>query len=280
MDVQLFKLENHTFPGRDYNVFIHTQERKVALHSHDFYEIFITAKGGVSHIVNNTKQELPAGSLVFIRPLDTHTILMDDKNDFMYINLNFSKETAALLFEYLGDDNLSDILLSSKLPPMRVLGNDDKIRVLEKLKQIVVTENEDKKAQRLIMRSTLADILVRYFTANTEKDAEKIPFWLETACEKMKKQSNFNKGMTRMVELSGKSVEHLCRSMAKFKGTTPAKFINDVRLSYVASMLINSDLPVTDLWIESGFQSAAYFYKIFNEKFGVTPKKYRETNTL
>lgn len=42
------------------------------LHTHDFYEIFLVAEGKAIHEVNGSSQLLSKGSLVYIRPSDTH----------------------------------------------------------------------------------------------------------------------------------------------------------------------------------------------------------------
>ena len=44
-------------------------------HCHDFYEIFITVSGTVTHFINGITQKLPEGSLVFIRPDDVHAYI-------------------------------------------------------------------------------------------------------------------------------------------------------------------------------------------------------------
>jgi len=106
-----------------------------------------------------------------------------------------------------------------------------------------------------------------------QKDAA--PYWLETVCEKMRAHENFSDGLGRMVELSGKTREHLARSMRKYKNITASAFVNNLRLDYVADMLVNSDKSIVDLCYESGFASLDYFGKQFKKKYGMAPSKYR-----
>ena len=86
-------------------------------HTHEFYEIFIIAKGTVSHMVNGTMQHLPEGSLVFIRPDDVHSHLCTDPNT-AFINLTFTCETTEKLFEYLFDEEKKNRMLHNDMPPM------------------------------------------------------------------------------------------------------------------------------------------------------------------
>ncbi len=78
-----------------------------------------------------------------------------------------------------------------------------------------------------------------------------------------------------MVELSGKSREHLARSLKKYYGQSTTEFINDLRLNYAANMLLGSTMPIVDLCYECGFQNISWFYIVFRKKYGVTPRQYR-----
>lgn len=59
------------------------------LHYHDFFEIFIITEGKCIHRVNQQEQYLDKGSMVFIRPGDTHSYRYCNNNtDCCFINLN------------------------------------------------------------------------------------------------------------------------------------------------------------------------------------------------
>ena len=40
-------------------------------------------------------------------------------------------------------------------------------------------------------------------------------------------------------------------------------------------MLSNSAVPVTDIIESVGYDNTSYFYRIFREKYGMSPKEYR-----
>ncbi|MBR2883204.1 MAG: helix-turn-helix transcriptional regulator, partial [Clostridia bacterium] len=94
--------------------------------------------------------------------------------------------------------------------------------------------------------------------------------------EQMEKKENFSIGISRMVELSEKSIEHLSRSMRKYYGCSPTEHINALRIDYMSSMLAYSTLPIIDIWMDVGFESAGYAYKLFKQRYGVTPQQYRK----
>ncbi|WP_242871169.1 helix-turn-helix domain-containing protein [Pseudobutyrivibrio sp. YE44] len=43
-----------------------------------------------------------------------------------------------------------------------------------------------------------------------------------------------------------------------------------------AYLLTNTELPVTDISADVGYNNFSYFYKIFKKEFGMTPKEYRK----
>lgn len=60
---------------------------------------------------------------------------------------------------------------------------------------------------------------------------------------------------------------------------TPAEYLEEYRLSMSASFLSNMELSITDISCMCGFNSVSYFCKCFRERYGFSPKKYRNLNT-
>ena len=62
-------------------------------------------------------------------------------------------------------------------------------------------------------------------------------------------------------------------------GKSTTEFIRFVRLNQAKDMLLNTDLHISEVAYETGFQNPNYFSKRFGELFGMTPKAWRGTNT-
>lgn len=56
---------------------------------------------------------------------------------------------------------------------------------------------------------------------------------------------------------------------------SPLDYIRGVRLRYAHRMLVNTDLPVTEIASRCGFSSGSYFGKCFREDYGCSPLAYR-----
>ena len=57
---------------------------------------------------------------------------------------------------------------------------------------------------------------------------------------------------------------------------TPMEYLTDYRIDMAKKLLRTTDLPITQIALQTGWCSAAYFSKIFRESCGTTPFAYRK----
>lgn len=247
-------------------------------HFHDYFELFIMLKGNCRHLVNGKDIPLSKGNAVFIRPNDTHDYICVGKKPFSMLNITFTAETAKNMFDYLGDGFPSAELLSSVLPPQIMLSDIEFERFENKMETVCAISTSDHKKTGIALKTLLLDFFVRNFD-DIEEGSGSSPLWFEELCDAMKKNGNFSFGIERMTELSGKTREHLSRCMKKYTGKTLTGFINDLRLEYIANMLVNSNHKITDIIFESGFGNISSASKLFNIKFGMSMREYRNSGS-
>ncbi len=264
--------------------YIKSETERLVLHCHDYFEIFLTLKGTLIHTANGKSRRLSEGSLVFVRDFDCHGYESDGV-EFEVVNLAFTCDTLMALFDYLSEGFCSEKLLSAPFPPTVTLSANDKNKLFSKLSELNTINFSDKKTIRTEMRKLLLEIFVKYFSdftpySETQISSEKIPFWLENCCEKMRRPANFISGIDKFYELSGKSHEHATRCMRKYYGVSPTEYINDLRITYAANLLLSSNLSVTDICYECGFMNISHFYDLFKAKYMMTPKEFYNTHCI
>jgi DNA-binding response OmpR family regulator len=74
----------------------------------------------------------------------------------------------------------------------------------------------------------------------------------------------------------GMSTRHLYRKLKKIIPQTPADLIKDYRLAVAEKLLITSQLSIDEIMYKAGFANRGSFYAAFSQKFGTTPKTYRQ----
>lgn len=75
----------------------------------------------------------------------------------------------------------------------------------------------------------------------------------------------------------GFSRAYFCRFFKKNFHKTFLDFLTEFRIHNAEYLLSHSDLKITDLALETGFENASYFSSIFKEKTGQTPSAYRQS---
>ena len=79
-----------------------------------------------------------------------------------------------------------------------------------------------------------------------------------------------------MAEQLGYDYSYLSRYFKKAVGISFNEYVNHYRLSQSCYLLDNSDRPILQCAMESGFSSIRSFNRNFKEQFGITPVQYRK----
>lgn len=78
-----------------------------------------------------------------------------------------------------------------------------------------------------------------------------------------------------LADVAGMSEGHFSRVFRSYMRQTPVAYLNRYRLRHAAGRLLGSDLPVSEVALESGFDNFSYFIKQFRAVYGCTPRAYR-----
>ena len=71
---------------------------------------------------------------------------------------------------------------------------------------------------------------------------------------------------------------YLYRLFKDITGSSPQEYLLDYRIRRACSLLKETDLPVSDIARSVGYNDALYFSRLFKQKKGRTPTRYREEN--
>ena len=167
------------------------------------------------------------------------------------------------MLNFIGEAADTDFLIRDDIPPVVRLTSSEMKSFLKKIDYFYTVDNSDIQQMKLRIRSFLTDTFIKYFLKKAPDDQSDLPLWLEETVEKMKRKENFTIGIQRMTEISGKTQEHLARSVKKYYGVTLSEFINELRINYAVNLILNTNLKMTDICYESGFGNISNFYTNF-----------------
>ena len=83
----------------------------------------------------------------------------------------------------------------------------------------------------------------------------------------------------RCGEYAALSAARKCRVADKhtiLTGKSTTEFIRFIRLNKARELLVGTDLHISEIGYDTGFQNPNYFTKRFGEVFGCSPSEYRE----
>ncbi len=91
-------------------------------------------------------------------------------------------------------------------------------------------------------------------------------------------QDHYQRTVTvqELADLCHFSEYHFMRFFKRHMNMTCIEYMNQYRLEMASRQLAGTELPITSIALESGFNNISYFNRVFKKKFGVTPKEYRK----
>ena len=261
-------------PSHEYASLIGERRQLRIRHSHDYFELFLVNRGTAQHLVNGSVQRLKTGSVVFIRPDDSHSY-DDMSEDFEIINVLIPSETVRALFDYLGEGFEPDRLLSCPLPPAAQAAQREHEAIVKELEQLILSRRIRRASSDSVFRITLLHIIVTCFPILPDKVKSEIPVWLRWLTLEMMKKEYFTEGLPAMARLVGKSEEHISRSCRKYLRKSPTELINDFRLEHAARSIASTNDKIVDISSDAGFESLSHFYHLFKKAYGISPLGFR-----
>lgn len=91
-------------------------------------------------------------------------------------------------------------------------------------------------------------------------------------------QQHFNKKITleQIVLAGGIGQSKCCKLFSTYIHQTPNVYLTTYRLNKSTELLHMSDLNITEIAYEVGFNGASYYAEAFRKYFRISPSKYRQ----
>lgn len=134
------------------------------------------------------------------------------------------------------------------------------------------TQEVDANDQRIAQQTTklIPDLSV--------KEISRLNKGLQTLLEKKQIYTNPDLRLSDVALMLGTNRSYLSRTINDEMNTSFCELINDYRVKHAKALLENSDdeISMEDIASMSGFNGLSSFYRVFKEKTGLTPGKYRQ----
>jgi YesN/AraC family two-component response regulator len=257
---------------------------KSTWHYHNNYEISFITEGSGKRIVGDSIEEFQPSDLVFIGPNLPHVWIADKEEkiwssrtlemvflQFTYGVLNqqmlalpeFQNVQKALNFSERGIQIVGQTLnevseLMLQMPYMK--GFEQMIHFLRIMDIIGRSDS-------LIHLATKEYLKTRFTSGN--KRIETIHDYL---------MNNYRedvdlKALSQMVNMAEGS---LCRFFKQNVGLTIFEYLNKIKVEFACKLLMDPDLSILDICLDSGYNNLSHFNKQFRKTTGAAPREYRK----
>lgn len=239
------------------------------IHNHDYFELFWLQHGRALHVVNDVRQNLSEGDLVFVRPTDCHGIQGKGEETHV-VNIAFP---CALIDAIAQRHELTGRFFWHDAPlPHQVHRNIRELAMLSG--RAVQIENAPKTA---LAAEAFLLTLLQELQGPARDVPDDLPDWLATALIRAHERDVFRQGAAGLVRLSGRGHAHVSRSCQRYLGMTPSDYVNSIRIAQAARDLIGSSDSVADIANDCGIANLSHFHRLFRQAHGVTPSQFRKT---
>jgi AraC-like DNA-binding protein len=84
--------------------------------------------------------------------------------------------------------------------------------------------------------------------------------------------------LNQLVQIAGMSESSLLRAFKQATGRTPIEYLLHLRIQRAHELLLRTDLNITEIAFETGFNDSNYFSRQFRALMNQSPQKYRKEN--
>ncbi len=269
--------------GKMIQVRPHTRFVYFPRHTHNYIEVIYMCSGSTHHVINGEDVILEQGELLFLSRKAVQEIYPAGENDiavnfivlpeFFEYGLNMMEPEENLLRSFVIDclrgENEAAGYLHFKVA--------DVLPVQNLVENLIWTVWNRQPNRRRTNQATMGLLFLQLMNCmdklETDENAgqQKLMISVLSYIE-----NNYKDGeLTSLAESLHYDVYWLSREIKRRTGKTYTELVQAKRLSQAAFLLASTGMSVADVAVSVGYDNISYFHRIFQRKFGVTPRTYR-----
>jgi AraC family transcriptional regulator, transcriptional activator of pobA len=247
-------------------------------HRHDFYHVCWVTHGSGHHIIDSERYEVKPHTLFFMTPGQVHDFQLSE--DALGYTINFSAEFFSL---HLGNKKILHEIPVYKLesPIAAVYMDSRQAAALQPVIDAIAAEYEaEEGGYHDVLRSYLAIFLLKAsrFAEPAEQSepamrdlmlARRFRGLLEQHFRTVSDAEEY----ARMLRVTERALNEATR---RALGTTANKLLRDRIMLEAKSLLLHSEIPVSQIADQLAFEDPAYFSRAFKKYTGRSPLEYRQ----
>ncbi len=258
----------------------HTRFVHFPRHTHDYIEAVYMCAGKTTHIINGKRIELCEGELLLLGQNATQEILPANEND---IAVNFIIQPAFFdkTLEMLGAEEtpiknfLISSLFDSEYQGYLHFKVANVLPVQNLIENLIWTLISDTPNKRNINQMTMGLLFMQLLNHTDKLSHESLEDKAIVDIFRYIEENYKDGSLTDAAKLLHYDFYWLSHEIKNRTGKTYTEHLQEKRLSQAAFLLKNTSLSVEEIALAVGYENKSYFHRIFNAKYGTSPKKYK-----
>ncbi len=234
-------------------------------HFHDYYVIGLIEKGTRCLSCKNQEYIISHGNILLFNPNDNHGCAQNDGGSFNYRGFNIPRETMLDLTEEVTGKRYLPEFTQNVVVNVELNSN---LQLLHKM--IMDGSKEFEKDELLIF---LITALLEQYGQPFEKCIPDCREEIEMVCLLIEQHFAEHISLENLVTYSGLSKSTLLRGFTKWKGVTPYRYLQAIRINK-AKELLEQGLSPIEAAMQTGFSDQSHFSNFFNMFIGLPPAAY------
>jgi len=261
----------------------HTRFAHFPAHTHNYVEVVYMCSGSTRHIINGTEVLLNAGELLFLNQNSVQEILPAGEDD-IAVNFIILPE----FFDYaLHMMNAEDTLLRRFVLDCMTGENkeanylhfkvSDVIPVQNLIENLIWTLMYPTQNKRSISQATMGLLLLQLINcadsiyADSNSESQKLMITVLQYADEHYRDGE----LSELADMLHYDLYWLSREIKRQTGQNYTDIVQSKRLTQACYLLKTTKRPISDIAAMVGYENVSFFHRIFQKKYGVTPRQYR-----
>lgn len=243
-------------------------------HYHSVAELVIFTRGTGSFWLDGEETALAPRSVVYVPPMCHHDYAFSP-GEKSWVLVQLDADTIDALAQAMPELDLTR--------PFYGMPNDQQAAQLAALCDLLLDASQSSGHSPIVTRTAelivWASYATRVETARTEAQGQKIALpvdRLRPALEALRAEPGKEWTLEQMASLCHMSSNYFSRRFGEIMGMSLTTYVRVYRLQWAARRLLQGREPIGNIAQDAGFPSPAHFAFQFKQRFGLTPRAYRQ----
>lgn len=263
-------------------IYHNSEVENYPIHWHTAMELIMPIRNGYTVEIGNNKIEFGEGDIMIIPPGELHALYAPPTGERLIMLVDYS-----LICSLKGMDNLLHTI-----HPYKLVSRSTEPELEIKLQSYLLEIQAEYFGNAQYREARIYSILISFFVflgrdsrvtdqrfANitTNKQHEYVEKFIKV-CNYINDHCTEEITVDQLANIAGFSRFHFARLFKQFTNVSYYDYLTQKRIEHAEKLLITPDISVTEVAMQSGFNSLSTFNRVFKNLKNCTPSEYKGLN--